>query len=213
MNLRACSHRCWFAPSLSVLPQNFADGQLQIPESGNGIPDIIDEARWCGSKLLTGVHLRGRVANHYALSRGVEVWRQAQEDDGRVGTWLEADSHPHVEDPGADHQPYYLSLATRQSTLNYAMHAALLARALLVAGGDAATELATVYTDSARRAYAFGIRQDIRITTTIAGTTTRWVEPEHPASERILYASAQLWLLTQDQEYVFPYRAFWQSCL
>ncbi|HZM82498.1 MAG TPA: glycoside hydrolase family 9 protein [Candidatus Limnocylindrales bacterium] len=24
----------------------FADGQLQIPESGNGVPDILDEARW-----------------------------------------------------------------------------------------------------------------------------------------------------------------------
>jgi hypothetical protein len=164
-----------------------------------------DGAAASSSRVSTCV---GQLLTTTLCPRGVEVWRQAQEDDGRVGTWLEADSHPHVEDPGADHQPYYLSLATRQSTLNYAMHAALLARALLVAGGDAATELATVYTDSARRAYAFGIRQDIRITTTIAGTTTRWVEPEHPASERILYASAQLWLLTQDQEYVFPYRAF-----
>ena len=116
-----------------------------------------------------------------------------------MGTWLEATSHPHEEDPGADHQPYYLSLATRQSSLNYAMHAALLARALLVAGGHAASELATVYTDSARRAYAFGIRQDIRITTTITGTTTRWLEPEQPANERILYAAAQLWLLTKEQ--------------
>jgi endoglucanase len=27
-------------------PQNFSDGQLAIPESGNGLPDILDEARW-----------------------------------------------------------------------------------------------------------------------------------------------------------------------
>lgn len=132
------------------------------------------------------------------------MWRQAQEDDGRVGTWLEADSHPHVEDPGADHQPYFLALATRQSSLNYAMHAALLARGLLVAGGDIATEMAAVYTDSARRAYAFGTRQDIRVEVAIAGTTSRWVEPEHPAPERVLYAATQLWLLTQEQEYVTP---------
>lgn len=28
------------------LPQAFADGSLNIPESGNGVPDILDEARW-----------------------------------------------------------------------------------------------------------------------------------------------------------------------
>ena len=27
-------------------PQNFNDGQLNIPESGNGLPDLLDEARW-----------------------------------------------------------------------------------------------------------------------------------------------------------------------
>ncbi|MCP3967876.1 MAG: hypothetical protein GY750_19630 [Lentisphaerae bacterium] len=29
-----------------MFPENFSDGQLHIPESGNGIPDIIDEAAW-----------------------------------------------------------------------------------------------------------------------------------------------------------------------
>lgn len=32
-------------------PGNFADGELQIPESGNGIPDIVDEASWLVSYL------------------------------------------------------------------------------------------------------------------------------------------------------------------
>lgn len=27
-------------------PENFSDGELEIPESGNGLPDILDEARW-----------------------------------------------------------------------------------------------------------------------------------------------------------------------
>lgn len=27
-------------------PKNFADGELNIPESGNGVPDIVDEAAW-----------------------------------------------------------------------------------------------------------------------------------------------------------------------
>ena len=27
-------------------PEHFVDGELKIPESGNGIPDVVDEARW-----------------------------------------------------------------------------------------------------------------------------------------------------------------------
>ncbi|MCX7798816.1 MAG: glycoside hydrolase family 9 protein [Fimbriimonadales bacterium] len=29
-----------------IAPQNFQDGELNIPESGNGLPDIVDEAAW-----------------------------------------------------------------------------------------------------------------------------------------------------------------------
>ena len=33
-------------------PENFIDGQLNIPEGGNGIPDILDEAAWGVKHLL-----------------------------------------------------------------------------------------------------------------------------------------------------------------
>jgi len=38
----------WYAvaASLDIAPNNFRDGDLDIPESGNGIPDIIDELEW-----------------------------------------------------------------------------------------------------------------------------------------------------------------------
>jgi len=29
-----------------MFPSQFVDGQFNIPESGNGVPDILDEARW-----------------------------------------------------------------------------------------------------------------------------------------------------------------------
>ena len=38
----------------------------------------------------------------------------AEPNDGRVATWIEATSHPHVRDAARDHQPYYLGLPTRQ---------------------------------------------------------------------------------------------------
>ena len=32
--------------AFEIAPANFSDGELNIPESGNGIPDILDEASW-----------------------------------------------------------------------------------------------------------------------------------------------------------------------
>ncbi len=29
-----------------MFPERFTDNMLNIPESGNGIPDLLDEARW-----------------------------------------------------------------------------------------------------------------------------------------------------------------------
>jgi len=49
----------------------FVDDQLAIPESGNGIPDLLDEALW-----------------------GVAAWEQLQEDDGGVRAGVESFRHP-----------------------------------------------------------------------------------------------------------------------
>ncbi len=47
-------------------PENFSDGELNIPESGNGIPDLLDEAAWLlnyyrRAKGPTGGNAGGRV--------------------------------------------------------------------------------------------------------------------------------------------------------
>ena len=39
----AVSDLAW---AYQLAPKEFKDGQLNIPESGNGVPDILDEARW-----------------------------------------------------------------------------------------------------------------------------------------------------------------------
>ncbi len=54
-----------------INPQLYGDGQLNIPESGNGIPDILDEALW-----------------------GVAAWEQLQEADGGVRQGVESYRHP-----------------------------------------------------------------------------------------------------------------------
>ncbi len=53
-------------------PFKFTDGQLTLPESGNGIPDLLDEALW-----------------------GVKGWEALQEPDGGVRIGVESYKHPY----------------------------------------------------------------------------------------------------------------------
>lgn len=57
-------------------PQSFPDGQLRIPEAGNGIPDLLDEARWA-----------------------LDLWVRLQEDDGGVRNGIESDGDPDMISP------------------------------------------------------------------------------------------------------------------
>ncbi len=176
-----------------LFPQNFSDNQLNIPESGNGLPDILDEAVW-----------------------GMDYWRRLQEPDGRVGLYVEASSHPQIGDPGQDTQPYYRGLATRNSSLQYAENAARLVRALNLAsttlkssnpaGAQLARNLATVFLDSAQRAYRFGMTDyqtlpRISISFPYNGHTISWIEPATQDSGAQVKALVQLWLASGDTAY------------
>ncbi len=155
-------------------PENFSDGQLDIPESGNGIPDIIDEAAW-----------------------GVEVWRQAQNPDGGVGCWIEATSHP-FKGPENDDQPYYTALPTRESSLLYSAYAAKLARAYRHCGQQAKADL---YYQSARKAWDFAQDPANRATATIElpkeGVVT-YREPEKLPFELLYKAAINFRMYTKD---------------
>ncbi|MCP3967875.1 MAG: hypothetical protein GY750_19635 [Lentisphaerae bacterium] len=91
---------------------------------------------------------------------GVDVWRRAQNKKGGVGCWIEADSHPKIFNPAKDTQHYYLALPTRHSTMLYAAHAALLARAFLKCG---ALKKADLFKKSAIKAFKYAINPNNRI--------------------------------------------------
>ncbi len=114
-------------------PKNFVDNQLNIPESGNGIPDILDEAAW-GLKHLLAV----------------------QQDNGGVGTWFETTGHPGPGDglPDKDKFVYYVSAPSRNGTLEYAAAASTLALALKRSGFPAEAEK---YWQSAQKAWKFAL--------------------------------------------------------
>lgn len=157
------------AQAYLTTPEHFPDGQLGLPESGNGLPDILDEAIW-----------------------GLRVWRSGQREDGAVGLWIEATGQPSDVEPWQREQRFYLGLATHDSSLVYAHAAALLGRALRVAGDTAAAE---GWVESAARAYAFGVqpggRREYGIVEPGTGQELTW--RENPQTDR----DAQFWALVE----------------
>jgi len=167
-------------------PQNFRDGQLAVPESANGIPDILDEAEW-GLRHLLAV----------------------QQDDGGVGTWIESVAHP---GPGnvaeKDDMPYAVSRATRRSSLMYAAHAALIARCH--------PSFREKYLESARRAWDFAMReapQEVafaikrtsgRIFKQTESIGVRWTEDKELPTAYLVKAAVNLNALTGDRKYLEP---------
>ncbi len=125
-----------FLGAYEMFPKRFADGQWNIPESGNGVPDVLDEA-----------------------AVQVDFFMRTQNADGGVSGWMEQTSHPwrRAQD---DQMPYYISLPDRASSLHFAAASAYLGR--LIEPFDKAR--AKNYLDSAARAFAFGIDEKHRIT-------------------------------------------------
>lgn len=168
-----------------MFPQNFTDGQLQIPESGNGIPDILDEAAW-----------------------GIDVWIRAQDESGGVGCWIEADSHPQVFDPAEDLQRYYLAIPTRKSSLQFSGYTALLSLAMQKAGQ---TERAEAYLLAAERAFSYAIdpenRAEVSFTHKEKGRRDEhYVYREAPGldDDELFHAASLLYLATGES----PYQAY-----
>ncbi len=118
----------WYLCGVQELfPDRFADGQLGIPESGNGIPDILDEA-----------------------AVDVDLWMKAQSASGGVPGWIEQTRHPtRLETAASDRASYYLSLPDRASSFAFAGAAALLARRI----APFAQDRASAYLAAAKKAY------------------------------------------------------------
>ena len=119
-----------------MFPSRFADGQWNIPESGNGIPDVLDEA-----------------------AVQVDFFLRTQDAAGGVASWMEQTSHPgrRAED---DTMPYYISRPDRAGSLAFAAAAACLSRLI----APFAAERAQGYRRAAERAFAYGIDPAHRIT-------------------------------------------------
>ncbi len=162
--------------------ENFIDGQLNIPESGNGIPDILDEAAW-GVKHLLAV----------------------QRKDGGTGTWFETFEHPQPGEglPDEDKRTYYISCPSRNGTLEYAAVVSTLALAMKKAGADAESEK---YFASAVKAWDFAMEPRNRSVAwfNVKNRMISYREEPYLNAENLLKAAVNLYILADDEKYLLP---------
>jgi endoglucanase len=104
-----------------MAPRNFSDGELNIPESGNGVPDIIDEAAWLprfGNRLRHALLAKGWGSGGIGLRVAGDFTGGDERADGTTrGSWQ-------------DDRVYFVSGEDHCSTMRYAGACAHLAYAL-----------------------------------------------------------------------------------
>jgi len=186
-----------------TFPLHFTDNQLNIPESGNGIPDILDEAAW-----------------------SLDVWKATQTAQGGVSSWIEQKSHPEGVEKrdlkktfAGDPNKTFAAVPDRASSLAYAAAASNLGRLLLPYSPGRSAE----FIASAKRAYAWGknpanslrgLKFSIQESRekALAGKTLTFDEdsellPEDRASTDGAFAAANLYLATGDAAYLTDWEA------
>ncbi len=114
-------------------PAYFSKLNLNLPESGNAVPDIVDEALWC-----------------------MELFRRLQQPDGGVPSSVESIEHPSSAPSFLETLPTAITPPTPQSNFIYAAAAAHMAYVL--ANSD--PRLAAAYRTSALRAMEWADKND-----------------------------------------------------
>ena len=168
-----------------LFPNHYADNQLNLPESGDGIPDILSEAEW-----------------------GINVLRLGQKEDGSIAAWIETRAH---EDnwPWLSTEKYYIGKHNRQDSLRYARCAAKLARAFKMVGTPKALKKSAIYTNSAIRAFEFGVKPEnaakLDFTQKDAYGNSyffEYIETQSKADCHIFPAAVSLFLLTKEKRFI-----------
>ena len=167
----------WFFNS-----KNLKDNQLNIPESGDGIPDILNEMEW-------GLEI------HYRI--------QKKFNNGGVSCWVESTSHP----PGDER--YYTGLQTRDDTLNYVEAAGMLALCFKSCEKCDKSHYEK-WKQSALWAWEWGKKQEnqckysFNYTINNVAYNLTYIEPQ-VADVMLTKAALVIYKLTSNEEDTFPY--------
>ena len=155
----------------SLAPRNFTDGELNIPESGNGVPDILDEAAWLP-----------RFAARLRAALKAKGWGTGGVGLRVAGDWFGSDTGPNDVGRGSweDDRTWIVSGEDPVATYRYAGVAAELARVL--------PKDPQSWEREARESYAWAAKN------TRSGDEAK-VKPHR------LYAAAALFRLTGEKPY------------
>ncbi|NUS07422.1 MAG: glycosyl hydrolase family 5 [Nonomuraea sp.] len=157
----------------------FEDGQLQIPESGNGVPDVLDEARWEQEFLLSMQVPDGKP---YAGMAHHKVHDQ---------NWTGLPLLPHL-----DPQKRELHPPSTAATLNLAATAAQAAR--LYAPYDA--EFAAENLKAARKAWAAAKANPAKLADPNDGVGGGAYN-DNDVTDEFYWAAAELYITTGEKEF------------
>ena len=179
-DMRFAHFRCIddLVKSFLYFPDKFCDNQLDIPESGDGIPDMLNEAMW-----------------------GIEVYHKSQNPDGSLSSWFEASAHesstPDWTVKNGTGKKYYACIPTKHAAARYTIPACRLARCLWYVAEHTdnpdvkkkANALGDMYFESAANAFAFAVHN-------IDPVTLEYIEEPEP----IVYSIG-----TKAVKYIEPY--------
>jgi len=164
-----------------IAPEKFTDGQLNIPESGNGVPDILDEAAY-----------------------GLKVWRSSLNAAGGASGFVETYTHPAIEVDG----DYAFARRTRWDSLLFAAAAAQLAQHMRpFAGRDAArwewyARKAYNYGNNPDNSLGSVTMHARKNRGKGAPYTVKWEEKDEFITPFLLFARVRLYRLSSDRRYL-----------
>ena len=165
-----------------LLRKNYLmDNQLNIPESNDNIPDILNEMEW-------------NLKIHYLI--------QQKLNNGSVSTWIESTSHPQgLLENGTDNARYYMGLSTREDTLRYAEAAGMLAICFKECQ-TCPSEKYEKWLNSAKWAFDWAKKEENRCiySFNFKGKNLTYKEPDVPA-DILAKAALVLYRLTREEEY------------
>lgn len=164
-----------------IAPKNFVDGQLNLPESGNGIPDILDEAAF-----------------------GLEVWAKSMTPEGGVSGHVETIGHVTMDSDA----PYAFSRRTRWDSLLFAAAAAQLAEHLKPVAAEASARWARLaqkaYDFGTNPANSLGKVEIAAKADRGRGApyTVSWEEKDSYLVPFLLMAKSRMFWLTGDRQFL-----------
>lgn len=170
----------------SRVPWLFVDGQLGIPESGNRIPDVLDEAAW-----------------------GLDWLLKMQREDGAVYRKVSGERWPSAQPPDEDRQLRYVYGVSSADTAKFA---AVMAQASRLYG-ELNPVLSTQYRDAAERAWRWleqvkePLLLDRKPEDDSGSGRYHYSETDREPSlltdrDDRLWAASELWLLTRESRYL-----------